>query len=134
MLDIVCTVLVVSFISLALSKNFRYSVHNVNAYVNTFFSFKLLLVGNAFFMEYLSATASSDILQKSFSERFQKIPQKTPLKLEESLFLMMLQTLYLKLYKNAILTSMFSYKFWEFFRTTFPLKTLCDYLWGLFIL
>ena len=69
MLDIVCTVLVVSFISLALSKNFRYSVHNVNAYVNTFFSFKLLLGGNTFFMEYLSA-ASSDILQKSFSERF----------------------------------------------------------------
>ena len=58
------------FLSLPLRKNFRYSVHNVNAYVNTFFSFKLLLGGNTFFMEYLSATASSDILQKSFWERF----------------------------------------------------------------
>ena len=40
---------------------------------------------------------------------------------------MMLQTLYnLRLY--VVLTSMFSYKFWEFFRATFPLKALCDYL------
>ena len=41
--------------------------------------------------------------------KFLKIPKK-----------IMLQTLYLKLYENTILTSMFSY---EFFRTTFPLKT-----------
>ena len=39
----------------------------------------------------------------------------------------MLQTLYLKHYKNTILASMFSYKFWAFW--AFPLKTLCDYLW-----
>ena len=67
--------------------------------------------------------------RKALQKAFKKIPQKTPLKLEESLFLMMLQTLYLKFYKYAILTSMFSYKFWEFFRTKFPLKTLGDYLW-----
>ena len=41
-----------------LSRNFRYSVYNVN--VNTFsFSIKLLLGENTFFMEYLPATASS---------------------------------------------------------------------------
>ena len=51
----------------------------------------------------------TDILLESYSESFLKIPQK-----------IMLQTLHLKLYKNTILTSMFSYKF---FRTTFLLKT-----------
>ena len=35
--------------------------------------------------------------------------------IEESLFLIMLQTLYLKLHKNAILTSMNSYTFWDNF-------------------
>ena len=99
-------------------------MYNVNVYVNTFaFSFKLILGENTFFMKYPWATASN------YSESFLKILQKTPLKLEESLFLMMLQTLYLKHYKNTILACMFSYKFWKFFRSTFPLKTLCDYLW-----
>ena len=97
-------------------------MYNVNVYVNTFaFSFKLILGENTFFMKYPWATASN------YSESFLKILQKTPLKLEESLFLMMLQTLYLKHYKNTILASMFSYKFWAFW--AFPLKTLCDYLW-----
>ena len=85
-----------------LSKNIRYSVHNVNAYVNTFsFSFKLLLGENTFLWNISGELLRVDILQKSYSERFSKISQKTPLKLEESLFLLMLQTLYLKLYKYA---------------------------------
>ena len=66
------------------------------------------------------------ILLKSSLERFQKIPRKHPW---TTLVLLMLQTLHLKLYKNATLTMMFSYKFWEFFKTTFSLKTLCDFLW-----
>ena len=65
----------------------------------------------------------ADLLQKNYSKNF---PGNT---IEESLFQIILQTLYLKLYKNAIWTSMFSYKFWKFFRKTFPLKTLCNYLW-----
>ena len=117
--------LVVFFFSPAL----RYSMHNVNVYVNTFFfSFKLLLGENTFFMEHLRAIASSRYPPEKLFKFFLKNSPERPLKLEESLFLM-LQTLYLKLYKNAILTSIFFYKFWEFFRTTFPLKTLCDYLW-----
>ena len=94
-----------------LSKNVRYSVHNVNVYVNTFsFSFKLLLGENIFFMEYLRATASRRYPpEKLFRKFFKNSPENTS-KLKESFFLM-LQTLYLKLYKYAILTSMFSYKF-----------------------
>ena len=43
---------------------------------------------------------------------------------------MILETLDLKLYKNAIFPKSFSYKFWQFFRTiVFTLKTLWDYLW-----
>ena len=104
-------------------------MHNVNVYVNTFsFSFKLLLGENIFFMEYLRATTSRRYPpEKLFRKFFKNSPENTS-KLKESFFLM-LQTLYLKLYKYAILTSMFSYKFWELFRTTFPIKTLCDYLW-----
>ena len=64
----------------------------------------------------------ADILLKSYLESFWKIPQKTTLKI-------MLQILDLKLYENTILARMFSYKYLEFFRTTFPLKTLCDFLW-----
>ena len=56
-------------------------MYNVNVYVNTFaFSFKLILGENTFFMKYPWATASNN------SESFLKILQKTPLKLEESLF------------------------------------------------
>ena len=67
--------------------------------------------------------------RKTIQKVFKKFPRKHRWILKKVFFLIMLQTLYLKLYKYAILTSMFSYKFWEFFRTTFPLKTLCDYLW-----
>ena len=104
-----------------LSKNVRYSVHNVNACFNTFsFSFKLLLGENTFLWNISKRLLRVDILQKS--------TRKHPWSLKK-VFLIMLQTLYLKFYKNVILTSMFSYKFWEFFRATFLLKTLCDYLW-----
>ena len=72
-----------------LSKNVRYSVHNVN--VNTFsFSIKLLLGENTFLWNISGRLLRVDILQKSYSENFLKIPQKTSLKLEESLFLIML--------------------------------------------
>ena len=70
-----------------LSKNVRYSVHNVNACFNTFsFSFKLLLGENTFLWNISKRLLRVDILQKSYSENFLKIHQKTPLKLEESLF------------------------------------------------
>ena len=56
-----------------LSKNVRYSVHNVNAYVNTFsFSFKLLLGENTFFMEYLRATTSSRYSPEKLFRKFLK--------------------------------------------------------------
>ena len=99
-----------------------------------FFSFKLLLGENTFFIAYLRATASSRYPPEKLFRKSSKIsPENTLEAWRKAFFLMMLQPLYLKLYKYAILTSMFSYKFWEFFRTTFPLKTLCDYLWMGFI-
>ena len=77
-------------------------MYYVNAYVNTFFfSFKLLLGENTFLWNISGQLLRVDILQKSYSESIKKNPQKTPLKIEESLFLLMLQTLYLKLYKYA---------------------------------
>ena len=77
-------------------------MYYVNAYVNTFFfSFKLLLGENTFLSNISGQLLRVDILQKSYSESIKKNPQKTPLKIEESLFLLMLQTLYLKLYKYA---------------------------------
>ena len=107
-------------------------MHNVN--VNTFsFSRKLLLGESTFLWNISERLLRVDILHKSYPQRFFKILQKAPLKLEENLFLMMLQILYLKPYKNVIVTSTFFYKFWEYFRTTFPLKNLCDYLWIRFI-
>ena len=62
-----------------LSKNVRYSVHNVNAYVNTLsFSIKLLLGENTFFMEYLRATASSRYPpEKLFRKFFKNSPKNT---------------------------------------------------------
>ena len=54
-----------------LSRNFRYSVYNVN--VNTFsFSIKLLLGENTFFMEYLRATASSRYPPEQLFRKFLK--------------------------------------------------------------
>ena len=54
-----------------LSKNIRYSVHNVNAYVNTFsFSFKLLLGENTLLWNISGRLLGVDILQKSYSESF----------------------------------------------------------------
>ena len=77
-------------------------MYYVNAYVNTFFfSFKLLLGENTFLWNISGQLLRVDILQKSYSESIKKNPQKTPLKIEESLFLLMLQSLYLKLYKYA---------------------------------
>ena len=112
-----------------LSKNVRYSVHNVNACFNTFsFSFKLLLGENTFLWNISKRLLRVDILQKSYSENFLKIHQKTPLKLEESLFNYVADSI-LEILQKCNLNSMFSYKFWEFFRATFLLKTLCDYLW-----
>ena len=103
-------------------------MHNVN--VNTFsFSRKLLSGENTFFMEYLQATASSKYPPKKLFRKFSKDSSEITLAAWRKSFLMMLQTLYLKLYKNVVVSSMFSYKFWEYFRTTFPLKNLCDYLW-----
>ena len=62
-------------------------MHNVNAYVNTFsFSFKLRLGQNTFFMEYLWATESSRYPPEKLFRKFLKGPQKTPLKVEESIF------------------------------------------------
>ena len=56
-----------------LSKNVRYSVHNVSAYVNTFcFSFKLLLGENTIFMEYLRATTSSRYFPEKLFRKFLK--------------------------------------------------------------
>ena len=56
-----------------LSKNVRYSVHNVNAYVKTFcFSFKLLLGENTIFMEYLRATTSSRYFPEKLFRKFLK--------------------------------------------------------------
>ena len=52
-----------------LSKNVRYSVHNVN--VNTFsFSIKLLLGENTFLWNISGRLLRVDILQKSYSENF----------------------------------------------------------------
>ena len=53
------------------------------------------------------------MLQKTYSGKFFKTSAGSTI--EESLFLIMLQTLYLKLHKNAILTSMNSYAFWDNF-------------------
>ena len=63
-----------------LSKNVRYSVHNVNACVNTFsFSFKLLLGENTFFMEYLWATALSRYPPEKLFRKFFKISRENNL-------------------------------------------------------
>ena len=110
-----------------LSKNVRYSVHNVNAYVNTFsFSFRLLLGENNFFMEYLRETALSRYPPEKLFRKFSKNSSESTLEAWRKSFFN--DVTFCKLYKNTILTSMFSYKIWEFFRTTFPLKTLCFYL------
>ena len=54
-----------------LSKNVRYSVHNVSTYLNSFsFSIKLLLGENTFFMEYRQATASSKYLLVKIFRKF----------------------------------------------------------------
>ena len=55
------------------------SVHNVNAYVNTFpFSIKLLLVYNTFFMEYLRVTSSSRYPpEKLFKNFLKNSPENT---------------------------------------------------------
>ena len=62
-----------------LSKNVRYSVHNVNAYVNTFsFSFKLLLGENTFLMEYFRVTASGRYPpEKLFRNFLKNSPENT---------------------------------------------------------
>ena len=63
-----------------LSKNVRYSVHNVNAYVNIFFfSFKLFLGENTFFMEYLRAAASSRYPPEKLFRKFFKNSQENTL-------------------------------------------------------
>ena len=62
---------------------------------------------------------------KAIQKVFERFPRKYPWR---SLRLY----IDLKLYENTILTRMFSHKFWEFFRTTFPLKALY-YLWMEFI-
>ena len=70
-----------------LSKNVRYSVHNVNVYVNTFsFSIKLLLAENTFFMEYFRVTVSSRYPPEKLSRKFFKNSPENTLKLEESIF------------------------------------------------
>ena len=89
-------------------------MHNVNAYVNTLsFSIKLLLGENTFFMEYLRATASSRYPPEKLFRKFLKNSPKNTLEACRKTFFndvadSIPETL---LYTNAILTSMFSYKF-----------------------
>ena len=62
-----------------LSKNVKYSVRIVNAYVNTFsFSFKLLLGENTFLMEYFRVTASGRYSpEKLFRNFLKNSPENT---------------------------------------------------------
>ena len=56
-----------------LNKNVRSSVHNMNAYANSFsFSMKLLLGEDTFFMEYLRATALSRYPSENQFRKFLK--------------------------------------------------------------
>ena len=96
-----------------LSKNVRFSVDSVNTYVSTFsFSIKLLLGENTFLRNIFGRLPRVDILQKAIQKVFKKFLRKHPWSLKKVFLLMMLQTLYLKLYK----TTMFHCKSWEFFR------------------
>ena len=130
MIDVVCIMFVVFFISPALKQNCLIWCAPCKCLCqHLLFSFKLLLSDNTFFMELLRTTGSGRYPpEKLFRKFFKKSPENFEVWIK-SFFLMMLQTLYLKFYKNAIFTSMFSYKFWQFFRTMFPLKTFPDYLW-----
>ena len=93
-----------------LSKNVRYSAHNVNTYVSIFsFSIKLLLGKNTFFMEYIWVTTSSRYPPEKLLIKLIKIPQKIPLKLGESLFNDVAEYIPETL-QNPVLTSMFSNK------------------------
>ena len=86
-----------------LNKNVRYSVHNMNAYANSFsFSMKLLLGEDTFFTEYLRATALSRYPSENQLRKFFKNSPESTLEAWRKSFLMMLQTLYVKLHKNAI--------------------------------
>ena len=73
--------------------------------------------------------------RKAIQKGFKKFPRKHPWSLKKIFFNDVADSITktLEKRKSVILTGMFSYKFWEFFRTTFSLKTLCYYLWMVYI-
>ena len=107
-------------------KNFAKFTYT-NTCTGVFFLKKLqALSKNTFLMEYVRLLLTN-IPLKSYSQNFSNILRKTPVK--KYCFNSVSDSRpKLKLQQNTILTRIFPDKFWEFFRTLFPLKTLFYYL------